>query len=115
MEDSDRLFLAARLEGRSTISATACAAPELAMALNAAICGGSQDRIARLECMRQELVGWLERFPQPVGLKAAVATRGVKVGPLSVPLSAAKQQCLDMFKTWLLNWLPSIRKMAACA
>jgi len=83
------------------------------MALNAAIHAGDGEAIGRLESMRQELLAWLARFPLPVGLKTAVAARGIQTGPLPVPLSPAKQRDLEQFREWFQGWLPASRKLAA--
>ena len=115
LSGDDRLFVPARSAGLGAISAAACAAPELTMALNAAIGAGDSDRIGRLEAMRQELLAWLARFPLPAGVKTAVAVRGIQTGPLPVPLSPAKQQCLEQFREWFKSWLPASRKLASHA
>jgi dihydrodipicolinate synthase/N-acetylneuraminate lyase len=65
--------------------------------------------------MRQELLAWLARFPLPAGVKTAVAVRGIQTGPLPVPLSPAKQQCLEQFREWFKSWLPASRKLASHA
>jgi len=111
----DRLLVQARSVGLGVLSAAACAAPELTMALDAAIVAGDFARIARLENMRQELLGWLARFPLPVGVKTAVAARGIQTGSLPVPLSPGKQQCLEQFREWFQGWLPATKKLAAHA
>src|SRR5580704_13068009 len=51
----DRLLVHARSAGLGVLSAAACAAPELTMALNCAIQAGNSSEIAKLEAMRQEL------------------------------------------------------------
>ena len=109
----DALLVPARSAGLGVLSAAACAAPELTMALNRAIETGDGPRIVRLEAQWQELIGWLERFPQPVGVKTAVSVRGIQTGPLPVPLSPGKQQCLEQFREWFRGWLPTTRKLAA--
>jgi 4-hydroxy-tetrahydrodipicolinate synthase len=111
----DGLLVSARSAGLGVISAAACAAPELTVALNAAICAGNGPETARLEAMRQELLGWLNRFPLPVGVKTAVGVRGIRTGPLPVPLSPGKQQCLDQFREWFKSWLPANKKLATHA
>ncbi|HEX3745307.1 MAG TPA: dihydrodipicolinate synthase family protein [Bryobacteraceae bacterium] len=111
----DRALVPARRAGLGVLSAAACAAPELTMALDAAIATGNGEAIARLEGQRQELLHWLDRFPSPVGVKTAVAARGIQTGPLPVPLSAAKQQCLSQFREWFQAWLPASRKLASHA
>jgi len=107
----DSLFARARCNGLGVISPVAGVAPELAMALNRAIAAGGRESVARLEAMFAELAGWLERFPAAVGLKTAVAVRGIQTGPLAVPLSPAKQKCLEQFREWFQGWLPATRKL----
>jgi dihydrodipicolinate synthase/N-acetylneuraminate lyase len=109
----DRLFVRARSARLGVISAAACAAPELTMALNAAIAAADGPRVARLEAMRQELLDWLARFPSAAGVKTAVAARGIQTGPLPVPLSPEKQRCLEQFRDWFQGWMPASRKLAA--
>ncbi|HUB81015.1 MAG TPA: dihydrodipicolinate synthase family protein [Bryobacteraceae bacterium] len=108
----DRELVAARSAGLGVLSAAACAAPELTMALNSAIAAGDRSAVARLEGMRQELLEWLDRFPAPVGIKTAVAARGIQTGPLPVPLSAGKQRCLEQFREWFKAWLAGTKKLA---
>jgi 4-hydroxy-tetrahydrodipicolinate synthase len=111
----DRLLVHARSQGLGVISGAACAAPELTMMLNSAISKGDGPEIARLEALRQELLGWLDGFPLPVGVKTAVAVRGIQTGPLPAPLAPAKQRCLEQFRDWFKGWLPSTRKLAKYA
>jgi len=111
----DRLLVHARCAGLGVLSAAACAAPELTMALDAAIQAGDSAGIAKLEAMRHELLAWLERFPLPVGVKTAVAARGIQTGPLPVPLAPARAKCLEQFRDWFKGWLPSTKKLASHA
>lgn len=115
LSGDDHWLVHARSAGLGVLSAAACAAPELTMSLDAAIGAGDGARIARLETTRQELLGWLARFPLPVGVKTAVAARGIKTGPLPAPLSPEKQQCLEQFREWFKGWLPATRKLASHA
>lgn len=108
----DYVLVHARSCGLGVLSAAACAAPELTMSLNAAIGAGDTVRIERLENLRQQLLAWLVRFPVPVGIKAAVAARGIQTGPPPVPLSPAKQQCLEQFRDWFKGWLASTKTLA---
>ena len=111
----DRILAEARCAGLGVISAAACAAPELTMALDRAIAAGDGEARVRLEAMRLELLYWLEKFPLPVGVKTAVATRGIQTGPLPVPLSPARMQCLEQFREWFKAWLPGTKKLATHA
>jgi 4-hydroxy-tetrahydrodipicolinate synthase len=115
LSGDDRLLVAARSEGLGAVSGAACAAPELTMQLNSAICARNHPEIARLEARRQEFLEWLDEFPLPVGVKTAVAVRGIQTGPLPVPLAPAKQRRLEEFREWFKGWLPSTRKMASHA
>jgi dihydrodipicolinate synthase/N-acetylneuraminate lyase len=85
------------------------------MTLNAAIAAGDEPAISRLEARWQELLSWLDRFPAPVGIKTAVAARGIPTGELPVPLSAGKLQCLEQFREWFKTWLPATKKLASHA
>jgi 4-hydroxy-tetrahydrodipicolinate synthase len=111
----DRMLVHARSAGLGVVSAAACAAPELTMSLDSAIRAGNGTETARLDAMRQELLAWLDRFPLPVGVKTAVAARGIQTGPLAVPLCPERQQCLEQFREWFKGWLPAIKKMASHA
>lgn len=97
------------------ISPAACAIPELAIALDSAIRGGDARRAARLDALFQEFLEWLRQFPQPVGLKVATGLRGLKTGPLSMPLTAEKQEKLERFREWFQAWLPTAKKLYADA
>jgi 4-hydroxy-tetrahydrodipicolinate synthase len=115
LSGDDRLMVYARSAGVGVLSPAACAAPELTMALNSAIAARDGDLIARLDTRLQELLAWLARFPVPVGVKTAVAARGIQTGPLPVPLSPGKQLCMEQFREWFKGWLPAAKKLAAHA
>jgi dihydrodipicolinate synthase/N-acetylneuraminate lyase len=78
------------------------------LALDRSIQAGDAASAGRLDSRLQEFLGWLDRFPAPVGVKAACAARGLKVGPLAVPLSAGVAQELDEFRSWLQDYLPAV-------
>jgi hypothetical protein len=46
-----------------------------------------------------------------VGVKVATAARGLKIGPLAVPLRQEKCQALDEFQNWFRGWFPAILKV----
>ena len=103
---NDVIFTRARGAGADGgISGVACAIPELMLGLENAIQSGDQVQVQRLEGRLQEFIAWLDRFPAPVGIKAATAARGLKVGPLAVPLSPEKLRELDEFRDWFKGWL----------
>jgi 4-hydroxy-tetrahydrodipicolinate synthase len=108
----DRRLVHTRGLGLGVLSAAACAAPELTMALDSAIRAENSAEIARLEAMRIQLMEWLDQFPLPVGVKTAVAARGVKTGPLPVPLAPARARRLEQFREWFKGWLPTTRTLA---
>ena len=97
------------------VSATASAAPELICALDCALRRRNGEEVARLQSMLKEFHGWMAQFAQPVILKAAAELRGIKVGPLPVPVSAERERLLDEFRQWFRSWLPAIKKLSANA
>jgi 4-hydroxy-tetrahydrodipicolinate synthase len=107
--------VAARSGGRGMVSAVACVAPELMVALDRALRAGAEEDVRALDHSLQEFVRWSARFPEPVAVKLATGLRGLKTGPLAVPLSPQKQKDLDAFRDWLQQWLPAVRKLSAHA
>ena len=97
------------------VSSAASAAPELIMAMDCAFRSGNRTEAERLQAMLQEFYAWTTRFPQPVILKVAAELRGIKVGPLPVPVSAERQRVLDEFREWFRGWLPAVKHLAANA
>ncbi len=107
---------AARTQGaHGIVSATASAAPELICALDCALRRGNQAEAAVLESMLQEFQRWMGQFAQPVILKVAAELRGIKVGPLPVPVSAERERLLEEFRRWFKDWLPAMKKLAVHA
>jgi dihydrodipicolinate synthase/N-acetylneuraminate lyase len=97
---ADRLAAQALAAGADgIISASACAVPELLVAL--ARSGSAEHEGSRL----LEFVEWVNRFPFPVGIKRAVELRGQKAGPPLVPLSPQNQRALEEFSTWFKEWI----------
>jgi 4-hydroxy-tetrahydrodipicolinate synthase len=107
--------LAVRSRGRGVVSAAACAVPELMAALDRALRAGAESDIQALDHGLQEFVRWSARFPEPAAVKLATGLRGLKTGPLAVPLSPQKQKELDSFRDWFQRWLPAVRKLSANA
>jgi dihydrodipicolinate synthase/N-acetylneuraminate lyase len=113
---SDEIFTAGRCAGGCcAISAAACAAPELMLALDRAISAGRQPEITKLNGELQVFLGWTRRFPAPVIHHVATELRGLKTGPVTVPISPAKRKLLDEFREWFQAWLPGMRKLSANA
>jgi dihydrodipicolinate synthase/N-acetylneuraminate lyase len=95
------------------VSAAACAVPELVMALDRAITAARTDEAGRLDDALQEFLDWEAHFPQTTIVKVATGLRGLKTGPLSVPLSPGKERLLAEFREWFQGWLPAVKKMSA--
>jgi 4-hydroxy-tetrahydrodipicolinate synthase len=113
---TDSAAVQARANGaHGIVSASASAAPELVCALDCALRDGDRDRIARLETMLEEFHAWMAQFAQPVILKVAAELRGIKVGPLPVPVSEERRLVLDEFRAWFRNWLPEVKKLSSHA
>jgi 4-hydroxy-tetrahydrodipicolinate synthase len=94
------------------VSASACAVPELLVALARALPAGDT---AALTTRLRDFVEWVNRLPFPVAIKRAVELRGQKAGPPLVPLSAETERLLDQFSAWFKEWLPLTRKASAHA
>lgn len=110
----DGSFSAARCAGAPFgISSAACAVPELMAALEGAITTQNHSYMQELESKLQEFLAWVNQFPQPVALKAAIELRGMKTGPLAIPLAPGKREKLEQFRHWFQRWLPFTGKMAA--
>jgi 4-hydroxy-tetrahydrodipicolinate synthase len=111
MMGSDRLVARARANGSSgSISDVACAAPELMLGLERAICSGSQEVVTRLEARLQQFLDWTDRLPQPVVIREAASIRGFKMGPHAIPLSPAQEQSAAGFREWFKTWLSVVQK-----
>ena len=95
------------------VSDAACAIPELVMALDRAITAGRQDEIQKLDGLLEEFLEWEGQFPKPAVVKTAAGLRGLKTGPVSVPLSPVKARRLDEFREWFKAWFPAVKKMSA--
>jgi len=104
----DRAALRKGLSG--VVSPAACAVPELLVALDRAINAGHEEDARAHHLTLQEFVRWAARFPEPAAVKLATGLRGLKTGPLAVPLSPQKQKDLDAFRDWFQNWLPAVRR-----
>jgi 4-hydroxy-tetrahydrodipicolinate synthase len=99
MVGEDLFAVKAGVDG--AVSAAACVVPELM----AASC--KQERVRPRIA---ELVSWMDRLPVPVGVKEALAVRGLKPGPHAVPLSAAQEEIAGEFRAWFRAWLPATLK-----
>jgi len=101
----DALFARARAAGAAGIvSGVACAVPELLLALDRAIQQGAAAEIERLDARLHEFLRRMDRFPLPVGIKAALELRGIKIGSFAVPLAPETSAALDEFREWFGAW-----------
>jgi 4-hydroxy-tetrahydrodipicolinate synthase len=108
---NDAIFTPCRAAGADgVVSGVACAVPELLLALDRAICTGSDP--SGLDARLAEFIAWINRLPVPLGIKAATEMRGPKIGPPAVPLSPASKRILDQFKEWFQSWLPAVKREA---
>ncbi|MGH9721217.1 MAG: dihydrodipicolinate synthase family protein [Bryobacteraceae bacterium] len=111
---NDIVFTRCRRDGADgVVSGVACAVPELMLALDEAIGMQLDEKVNRLEARLMEFIGWLDRFPAPVGVKEATAARGLKVGPPAVPLAPDTARDLERFRAWFKEWLPMVQSEAA--
>jgi dihydrodipicolinate synthase/N-acetylneuraminate lyase len=102
----DAVFAAARRMGADgVVSGVACAVPELLLALDRAIQQRADAEAERLDARLHEFLSRIQNFPVPVAIKAALAVRGVKIGPLPVPLSRETLNELEEFRQWFRGWL----------
>ena len=97
------------------VSDTACAVPELLVARHDSAGAGRAEEVARIDAMLREFDEWAREFPAPVAIKTALALRGVKTGPLPLPLAPRSQRKLEEFRTWFAAWLPAAKKLYAHA
>jgi 4-hydroxy-tetrahydrodipicolinate synthase len=105
----DSIFARARMAGADGIvSGIACAVPELLLALDRAIQEGAAAEIERLDGRLHEFIQRIGRFPTPVGIKAALAVRGIKTGHLATPLGRETRAALDEFREWFGAWVQSL-------
>lgn len=111
---NDRLASRALPMGASGfVSGSACAVPELCVALANAIRTGDTAASTELNAQLQTFHDWLDQFPVPVGIAAATEARGDKVGPPAVPLTPDQFESMQRFKSWFASWLPEMLKMHA--
>jgi len=110
---NDRIYTRARQAGaHGVVSGVACAVPELLVALDRAIKKNLPADVERLDARLHEFIAWHDRFPTPVAIKTAVRERGLKVGPLAMPLAPPSQKCLEEFREWFKSWLPAVQREA---
>jgi len=106
---NDSLFTRGRSGGADgVISGVCCGLPELMLALNRAIVESNEARRDLLQARLVEYIGWLDRFPVPIGVRETVALRGLKVGPQALPFSPDTARTMGEFREWFKAWLPEL-------
>jgi len=109
---NDRLIGHAHRQGcDGVVSGVASAVPELIVSLWRALERNEESIAKELEGALAEFIEWIDRFPVPVGISAAVEARGGKVGPPAIPLTGAQDDALENFKAWFTPWLPRIEQL----
>jgi dihydrodipicolinate synthase/N-acetylneuraminate lyase len=98
-----------------TVSAEACAIPELLVALDCAQRTGDSAKVDRLAPLAVEFRDWTQRFAPLVAVKVATGLRGIAMGSLPVPVAPERSGLMDEFTAWFREWLPSMKKMAGHA
>jgi 4-hydroxy-tetrahydrodipicolinate synthase len=107
---NDRLIVGARQNGScGCVSGVACAVPELVLALDRAVRAGAQEVVARLDLRVSQFMDWMDRLPVPIGIREAVAARGVKLGPHPAPLSQQQEHSANEFGLWFKDWLKIVQ------
>ena len=91
--------------GDGAISPSACAVPELLVALAHAISDGDGAQTETLNARLLDFVEWVNRFPFPVAIKQAVALRGQKSAPPLTPLAPRTARLLEEFSVWFRTWV----------
>ncbi len=110
----DKLFTEARTRGADgVISGVAGVLPELMLAIDRAVVAGASGRAQVLDRRLREFIAWLDRFPAPVGIKLALAERGLPTGPEAVPLGPVLRRLAEQFRDWFREWLPAVLQEAA--
>jgi 4-hydroxy-tetrahydrodipicolinate synthase len=112
---NDAMFVRGRQAGADGIvSGVASAVPELLVGLDRALQNDDSKRVELLSGSLGEFLRWCDSFPVPAAIKVAAAARGLKVGPMAVPVAPETQRRLNEFEEWFRGWLPGVKK-AACA
>lgn len=105
----ERIYVQARTLGaHGAIFGTACAVPELLVALDRAICAGTQPLVKSLTSRLNEFVDRIELFPPAAAIKEALKQRKLKGGALAVPLGEQGETKLAEFAEWFRAWFPEV-------
>jgi 4-hydroxy-tetrahydrodipicolinate synthase len=103
---NDELLLPSLSAGwDGTISGTACACPELYVCLLRSFRAGNLRLARHCQSMIDELGHQVMLLPFPWGIRIGTEVRGIPVGPLPLPASAARRAQIDSFRSWFAGWL----------
>lgn len=92
-----------------TVSGIACFCPELPVAIYRSHVAGDGQRARDLQTLLDEVIVQLGTLPAPWGVRVALDLRGFDMGPLPLPLSAARREQVNRFREWLPGWLDKVR------
>lgn len=110
----ERLYARARAAGADgVISGVACAAPELVLAIEAAVASGDEERTGSLNGRLAEFTERILKLPAPMGIKEAVRQRRIKSGSGAIDLGGREREQMEEFASWFGPWLAKVR--AECA
>jgi dihydrodipicolinate synthase/N-acetylneuraminate lyase len=98
-----------------TLSAEACAIPELLVAHDCARRTGDVAKQEQLASLVGQFRDWADRFAPLVAVKVATGLRGIAIGALPLPVAPERLGLLDEFREWFRGWVPAAKKMAAHA
>lgn len=98
-----------------TLSAEACAIPELLVAADCARRTGDTARHDSLTSLAKEFRDRANQFAPLVAIKVATGLRGIAMGSLPVPVAPETAPLLEEFRDWFRTWHPKVKKAAAHA
>ncbi len=105
---NDSMFVRGLAGGADgVVSGVAQMAPELMLALHAAVTANDPPRLAALSALLDDCLAWLDRYPVPLAIRAIAAERGLPAGAF------AAVPDLQPLREWFRQWHP--RVLAAVA
>jgi 4-hydroxy-tetrahydrodipicolinate synthase len=87
-----------------TISGVAGVLPELMVALWTSAAGDNPSLFSSLSSQLDKLIGQLDVFPTPWGLKLIAELRGLGPASIGLPLSVGRQRQAAEFAEWFPQW-----------
>ena len=102
----DKLLLRALQAGwDGVVSGMACFVPELILALQQSYRDGDGKKASSLQAMLAELIQKVVAgLPTPWGVRLGMAMRGVRNGPMHLPLSQVRQQQVEAARAQFSDW-----------